>query len=222
MAKKKAEKIGEIKKNPKRSKRYERQLKWIFIGMGVLVLIVLIVYFGIESTKRFDYGGIKFQKIKYDKLLLYYSKIPISDSSGNLKFYYNLYLRNDPRNVNIPVNGEIQLSKETILSVDESINGCEDNGIAGMTLGTFFQAAGINKVSGSTNETIAKERDLLYATCENTNSSIIVLKQGNETFIREERPDCYVIQFKDCEVLKAVERFIVAAIANSQGITISR
>lgn len=213
-------KKGEAK--PKKKDKYETQLKWIFIGMGILILIILIVLYIKGSMNRFEYGGFEFEKIMYDKLQLYYSKIPVMNSAGQTVANYNLYLRNDPRTLrNIPINGTIRLTVKSIVSIDESMEGCSDNGIAGVTLGTFFKAAGINAVYASTDKTIAEERNISYATCEDKSEyTVIVIKRADENSIIKENEKCYSINFKDCDIIKAVERFIVATSAHSKGIEV--
>jgi hypothetical protein len=219
MAKKKMKK--EKKENREKSSKYEKQLRSILLIMGLILLTAVIAYFVINSTKSFEYGGIKFQKIMFDKLSLYYSRIPLYNVAGELIAYYNLYLRNDPRKLDISVSDKIKLTQNTVLSVDESINGCEDIGIAGSAIGYFFAAAGINKTNANTNKIIANETGVMHATCDNSlENSVVVIKQGNETAVYKEKPNCYIIEFKDCEINKVTERFIVAAIANSKGISL--
>jgi len=206
-----------IKKSEKKD-RYEVQFKWVLIIMGIIVLITILTYFIIKSFENFEYAGIKFQKIMYDKLPLFYSKIPLYKNSGELGAYYNLYLRYDPRKLDIPVIGSIKLSENSILSADESINQCEDVGIAMYALSGFLKIASGNITLASTDRNYAEQRNITYATCDTSQEgSVIILKSVNNTSIYQEKPNCYIIEFKDCEIEKAVERFIVAGIANAQG-----
>lgn len=203
------------------SQRNEKQLKWVLIWMGIVIVSIVIIFLVYDSLKRFEYGGLKFERIIYDKLPLYYSRIPIKTAAGEIVGYYNLYLRNDPRKLSIPINGTIKLMRNSMLSIDQSMEGCSDNGVAGVTLGTFFKAAGINIEYASTNRSIAKERNISYATCEDSSKqTVIVIRQTDKTEIVQEKKDCYSINFKDCEIIKAVERFIVATSAHSTGISI--
>lgn len=204
------------------NKKKDAQLKWVLAGMVIIFLIVIAVYFIIDSLKKFEYGGLKFEKIKYGELPLFYSRIPIKTITGNVVAYYNMYLRNDPRELeNIEVDGTIFLTKNSVLSIDPSIEGCTDNGIAGVSLGTFFNAADMTVTYASTNKTLADEKQMEYATCDDAVAqTVIIIKQEDENRIYKEKDNCYIISFKDCEIIKAVERFIVAASAHSKGIDV--
>jgi hypothetical protein len=215
MAKKRSSKRA-VKKVEKVSK-YEKQAKWIIISMIVLIAAVVIVYYFVQSSKSFEYGGINFQKIMYDKLPLFYSKIPVTDINGNLIYNYNIYLRNDPRKNDVVLNGTIRLMKNAVFSIDPSIEGCSDNGVAGVSIGTFFRAAGINVSYASSNESDAKKKEIEFVTCKDSeDKTVIILKQGDKNIISQEG-NCYTIEFTNCEVIKSVEKFIVGAIANSKG-----
>lgn len=225
MAKKIIKKEGKKKEN-----RNDRQLKWIVAVMVLILLVAVGVYFFMNKSKTYKYGGISFEKIMFDKLPLEYSRIPLTDIDGNVLAYYNMYLRNDPRDLrNIYINGSIMLMKDTIISVDESINGCPDTGIAGYALGIFLDSAsGRKHESALANKTVAEEKNMTYADCEDEagnptvifDKSIIVVKDIGKNEIIRKNQNCYVIGFKDCEIEKSVERFMVGAIANSKGITI--
>lgn len=199
----------------------ERQLRWILIGMGILILVMILSYFLVQDSKKFRYAGLEFEKIKFDQLNLFYAKIAQKNQFGETVSYYNLYLRNDPRKLEININGTINLKRNLIFSIDENTMGCEDDGIAGATIGTFFKAAGIQSIIASTNESVAKERNITFATCDDSsNATVVIIKKADKTEIVQEHENCYSINFQDCDIMKAVERFIVASIANSQGIAV--
>ena len=218
------------KEENKKESRNDRQLKWIVAIMVLMILLAAGVYFLINKSKTYSYGGISFEKIMFDKLPLHYSRIPVTDISGSVAAYYNMYLRNDPRELrDININGTIMLMKDTIISVDESVNGCPDTGIAGYALGIFLDSAtGRKHESALANKTVAEEKNMTYADCEDEegnpvvifDKSIIVVKDIGKNEIIRKTQNCYIIGFKNCEIEKSVERFMVGAIANSKGIII--
>lgn len=210
------------KKRVKQEDKYGKQLKWILIFMGIALLALVLGYFIVKSGSKFEYAGLSFEKMMYDKLVLYHAKISIKDSNGNLIANYNMYLKNDPRTLsNIPINGILRFTANSVISIDESIEGCSDNGVAGANLGSFFKDAGINITYAYTNKTVAKEKGAVYATCnDSAKQTVIIIQQTNSTEINQESNNCYVISFKDCEINKAVERFMVGVYANSRGIII--
>lgn len=202
------------------SKKQEKQVKWIIIGMILVLLIVILVYFVIQESKKFDYAGLRFEKIMFDKLLLYHGKIPIISMAGNVIANYNLYLRNDPRKLeNIKINGNIRLTQKVIVSLDNGAEkGCSDAGIAGANFFSFLKAAGLNVGVAYINQTYARERNGDYVICSDSgNESVIIIKQSKENKITQEKNNCYVIEFKECDILKATERFMIGIIAHSKG-----
>ena len=219
--KKKADK-SEIGKEEKRKKNsHEQQLKWVFIVMGIMIIIAIGVYLFVDSLEKFEYGGLHFEEIMFDKLNLYHAKL--SMSYGGKQILYNLFLRNDPRELrDIPVEGKIILDKSVSVSIDPSVEtGCDDSSIAGANLGNLLRGAGLNLDCGYLNPIYAKERNASYITCsDSVSGSVITIQRGEENSVRTEKEYCYVITYKDCDIMKVVERFEVAAIANSKGISV--
>lgn len=199
-------------------KNQNQQLKWVIGIMVILLAAALIAYLIADSTRTFRYGGIHFEKIKFDKLQLYHAKVGLN--SGANQVLYNLYLRNDPRDLEyISVNGTIILDKVVDISLDKGAErGCEDSGLAGASLGNLLKAGGLDIAYGFTDKDYAVEKNVSYITCEDSmKKSVIIVRHGNENKIIAEKDYCYVIQFKDCDILKTTERFIVATIAHAKG-----
>jgi hypothetical protein len=209
------------KVSKKKLSKNERQLRLILIIMGVVILAIAAAYYIASSLNKFSYGGLNFEKINYDQLVLFHSKMPILNQQGGILAYYNIYLRTDPRKTNVPITGAIKLMSNVKVSLEPGTEDCSDNGIAGATLGTLFQAAGITPTSGTTDKAAADEKQTNYITCaDSTNSTVIIIRKGNSTEINQESRNCYSINFKNCEIMVAVERFVVGSIANSKGITV--
>lgn len=214
---------SEERDEKKAKKKHETQLKWVIIGMISVLLLFLLLYVIVQESKKIYYGGLEFKKLKYGQLILYHSKIPIKDASGNLVANYNLYLRNNPLDLKgIKINGSLRFRKEVVISVDSSIEGCSDNGIAGGGLGMFFSAAGITADFAYANETYANEKKASYIeNCpENKGYSAIFIRKGDKNEVRQESQDCYVLEFKECDILKVTEKFIIGVYAQSKGIEI--
>ncbi len=202
--------------------KMDRQLKYVLIVMVLVILLAIGVYYFVQSMKKFNYAGLEFEKVMYDRLPVYHSKIPITNTQGELVANYNLFLRNDPRALkSIAIDGKIRLMKDTFVSIEpEADGGCEDSGIAGGNFFTFLKVAGVDAKLACTNNTYASERNITYATCQEhlNNSGVIIIKRGESTEIVKKSDDCYEISFRNCEILNVTERFIVGAIANSKGI----
>lgn len=210
-----------VKKEVKKKKdKYETQLKWVFAFAIVLILVVIATYFLVESLKRFQYAGLKFEKIMFDKLPLYYSKIPFVDESGNLKLYYNLYLKNDPRKLDyIEISGIIRADDNVRISLDRaSENECDGREIL-RNLAELVTGTGNKLTIGFNDLELAKEKNMSYFTCDNADVTTFVFKSSNSTRITQ-KGNCYELEFDNCKVREVTERFIVGWFAHAKGVQI--
>lgn len=213
------ENVLEKEKSEKRSEM-DKQLKWVIGMMIAVVVIAIIIYFIVQGKSKFYYGGLDFEKVMYDKLLLYHAKIPITSQTGAVVANYNLFLRNDPRHLeDINVSGKIRLKTKTIVSLDpEAETGCTDAGLTGASFFSFLKYAGIQAGLAYSDKNYSLLMNKSFVNCDtNTSASVIMIEKGDRNEVRQEKQDCYVIEFKDCDILKATERFMVAMIAHSRG-----
>lgn len=208
----------------KKPDKHETQLKWILIFMAGALLLAVFAYWVVQESKKFSYGGLDYEITKTGKdILLYHTKIPIKDYQGKVLANYNLYLRNDPRDLReIGIKDSIMLKTDTIISLSkEAETGCSDSGIAGGNFFGFLKTGGIKTNIAYSDEEYAKEKNMSYVACDsNLSSSIIMIKKGEENSITMPRKDCYVLEFKDCDILKVTERFMCGLYAQSKGINI--
>lgn len=194
----------------------------LYVKATIIVMLIILltiggtIWYRYESNK-FEYAGLDFQYIMFDKLPLYHAKIPISSATGNVIANFNFYLRNDPRSLEeIPIQGRIKLQQNTIIALDSTMEECPDNPIAGVNLGQFLAAAGVKAIPGSTDQAQAEEQGLQYASCDSP-SSVIITEKAPKTQILQEG-SCYKIQVAECnDVVKATERFMLGAIGHSSG-----
>ena len=211
------------KKEEKDSKKRESQMKWIVFIMIATIFAIVLIYFVVQGAKRFNYGGLSYEEMNQGSIKLYHTMIPVKDTGGNLIANFNLYLRNDPRELrDISINEEIILKTNTIVSLSRDAEvGCDDAGIAGGNFLGFLKSAGIKISISYAEPDYAQEKNASYLTCDaNTDQSVIIIKKGEENKITQERKDCFVIEFKDCDILKTTERFMVALYASSKGISV--
>jgi len=199
-----------------------RQLAWV-LGVMVGILVFLLVFFLVgESLRKFEYGGFKFDKVKFGKLTFYHTAFSINNQiTGSAIGSYNLFLRKDPRKIEVPVDAKISFDNAenniTYLSFDADWK-CEDKGIALTELAKFLDAFGGNLKAGTTNINAATI-DEPYVVCENTGkANIIVVKEGNESSIKQDKDNlyCYVLTVKDCNILDVTEKFIVETLIQAR------
>lgn len=214
MAKKKqksAKKSENKEKNGKLSKKQIRQLIYIVIGMGLLFLALIVIYAIQNSNNHFTFLGLNWDRQKFGEILVYHSQIQAVSSSGNSLF--DLYIRNDPRSLNLP-NETIRFMKDTVyLSIDESIGECKEGTVAFTDLGKFLAALKIPAKMGLTNKSEAENSNLPFITCANSlTSTVFIFKGANETQVIKEG-NCYIVEVADCEIIKAAESIMVGTIS---------
>ncbi len=188
--------------------------KGIIVTLIAIVTIVAIALIYYRVSTNFEYNGVSFIK-RYDgSILLYTAKIPTKDYFGNTNEYLLFDFRNDPRklgNINFNYNGTIKFidDKMTYVSYpDGEMKSCEDNSLAGAYLGLFLNRIGITYKAGLDNSSYLNSTTTPYVNCNVAPfNTVIQIRGGDETKISKTMLSCYNIQFKDCDILKAVEAF---------------
>jgi len=202
----------------KESHRKSRELEWVLGVMAGLIILVLLLssfYHGLNTVK---YNGMTFQKVKVGELVFYYYDYSFKDMEGQ-QYHYNLYLRNNPKENNVSLSGEIILpgDMDIYLSVNSSgLNMCEDSNIALGTLSNFLTSNLLTIKAAKPDFLEAKQTNFTFANCKSEPGNVVILVQeGNETRISKEG-NCHIIDVANCEVMKAVEKFEVQSIADAK------
>ena len=204
-------------------KMQEGQIKWAVFMMAAIVLIIVVVPFVNNNfIKQFDYNGISFQKTQLGEIQFYSAKFPIVTGTGQILGDYAVNLRNDPRDlVDIPVEvpeGNILFNiirkggegvyAPTYITIDPFMEVCEDSGIALLTLSGFIKDSGPEVSSAVTDKAYARDNNVTHKWCDPL-STVFVVTDGEETKISQIQPNCYKLEFKDCEVLKVTEKVVL-------------
>lgn len=222
MAKKRVKNVSEkLKVKKPVNPEIERQLRNIFIFIGVLVVIFIIVYLTFQSMKKFEYAGLEFNKIMYDKLPLYYARATFVQKDNSI-INYNLYLRNDPRKSTViddNVNIGFLVNKPIYISLDK---GAEmDCGSAGEIIDflQFLTALGYKFEIVYNDPVLASSKNQTVMTCENNNATMVMYHAADETRITQ-FTNCYALNYKDCETREVTERLMLKILAKLNGIEI--
>ncbi|MDO8516498.1 MAG: hypothetical protein Q7S33_00070 [Nanoarchaeota archaeon] len=199
---------------PKEDKE-NKQIIWV-IGISLLVILSFLgAYFYAQSLNKFEFAGIKWEKTKLGDLELYHGRFFVGEDQ-----YYNFYLRNDPRQNEIPINATLNsLYTTTIVSADPAVISCYGASMGQIELSKFLNAVGVSNIQPAvTNLSAAKELNVSYADCSNAiNKTVILIKKTETPSIGQDGKNCYVINVGNCENLKTIERFEVAIIAQGNG-----
>lgn len=215
--------VSEKKEKKSTSKdKQNKQLVWAIILMvSVLAIIILVPLIKYQFINKFVYSNLDFQKTQDSAGNIFYStRIPVGDMYGKVIGSFFINFRNDPRKLK-----DIEYKKTTtvpIFSRDKTVyistgnmsRNCADGTAATLTLSGFLRQFAQMNVSGAIGDKkIAEENNLPFVTCLNSrNNTVINLVEGDETRIVQTSPDCYTLEFKDCEVMKVSEKFVLEII----------
>ena len=200
-----------------------RQVMWALILMASIIIIIFLVpYFMKNVVNKFEYIGLDFYKSKLENTMFYYTEIPLINQYGFPIGDYSIYFRNDPRQlsdieVDI-VEKKIIFEKENIvyLSIESEAPICDDNIVSVVGLTQFLDKFGNLEVKGAMNDAIySSANNLEYVTCDtNPDNTVIEFITGNETIISKTGKNCYELQYKECEINRATEKFILTIMEN--------
>lgn len=208
------------KKQTKQEKLLEKDLVKVVLFCVGLVIIYLIASYYFKSFNHFEYEGLSFTRERFDQDIVYHYYYYYTTPDGRT-LQYNLYLRNDPRENNVTIEGERLLleKKYVYLTYDDSFPyECRFAGSSNVDFVLFLKQNQLSVFSGVTNETNAEETNRTHITCENQVSSAEVFEfhGGNETKITVDG-NCHRIYIgSDCRVRDAFEKLKVQLIIEAR------
>ena len=217
MAKKKLKtKVHVEKKNVSSS----TQLGIILGTMMAVILILLVVPWIAKSKNTFEYQNMTFTKEKFGELDVYHYYYYYTNRNASL-IKYNLFLRLDPRENVIPIQGSIKYDKNKFVYLSVNASGLTECPLASMSIAslTRFLVDNDLEVRGATNDKeLADSTDTRFADCSsNPDNVVILIQRGEESKIYKPSPSCHIIQASKCEdVLPAVEKFMVQSVAEAK------
>jgi hypothetical protein len=199
-------------------KKQNRQILLAVILMVSILLIILAVPFVRKNfIDKFEYINLDFFKAKSGGITFYTTKIPLVNSYGFPIGDYSMYFRNEPSELeDIEVNiieKKIAFEKGgvTYISIESEAPICDDNIVAVVGLTNFLNKFGNLEVKGAMNDAIyTSSNDLEYVTCgTHPDNTVLLIKTGNETIIEKTGENCYELIYKDCEINRVAEKFML-------------
>ena len=203
-------------------KKYDKQLTIVFIFMIILLVAVTSSYYIYKSSRHFNYAGLTFYKAKEGNLDLILTYFPLYNSSVDVFASLPYYLRNDPRKLAyIEIKDKLQVNNSVGVVIDDSLGNCSEGNLADLQLSVFLEEIKKKTFTGTFNRTLAQNiSGLQYVNCSIAdNYSILAFRAGNESMIFKENK-CYILEVKDCEMMKVAERFIIGLDAHANNIVI--
>ncbi len=190
-------------KPSKEQLKSENKMMAIFIGVLLLISAVLIIYFLVSNNaKTFTYDNVPYNIIQQGKITFYHTTLPIIYNGTHT--YYNLYLRNNPRDLakEVPFNGNLYIKKNMAINYSADIT-CDGDGT--IAIANFLNLYGVigTKVVRDPNATCDPQQRYVY----------VNIKVANETSIQETAPACYTINVANCQILQATERYMTETLS---------
>lgn len=207
--KKKKTKKGKKEGKTSRKKQIESQnkiLKNFFIGVGIIIITILLIFLFINQINSFEYEGVEFSIVKFCDtrpcLITYNTELPVIYQREIIS--YNFYLRNDPRELakSVPFDGEVVFKNDMFINItfNRECEGYET--IAIVNFLNLYEISGINVIADENAE------------CDSEgNSMFVLIQESNRTSIEQFGPACYNINIKNCEILEGTERFMIDTFA---------
>ncbi|MBU3923516.1 MAG: hypothetical protein KJ592_01220 [Nanoarchaeota archaeon] len=227
MAKKKAKKavvkrVESVEESSKKSviENENRQLFWFFVVVGVVFATVFVSYFFVESLKGFEYGGANWTVEDYGQFDVYHARFA---SLYRKNMMYNLYLRNDPRKNNVPVEGEFKSFKRGgYISLSQEFESCRGEVSRVMVdLGAFLKSGlGMDAIAVATSDAeFSLRSETPYVNCSNTlDRSVFMIDVGENGVVQDDvNRFCYTITVEDCNDITSVEKFMTEILVAHMG-----
>jgi hypothetical protein len=207
-------------KKEKETKIDQQIKKYIpFLALiGVLVLLFIVLSFVFQSLGKVKYEGLVFTKEKYGDVLIYHYSYLTKVSNGNVRAI-NVLLRTNPAENNVPIDGEIIYpeNKAVYMSINSTGLNCTYSMVAISELTNFIANNDLSIKIGNPDKSYAEKNNQTYVTCEKYPSNMVIsIKTGEETIIRKTGDFCYNVEVADCEILPALEKFIVQSIIDAK------
>jgi len=208
------------KKGNKKERKIERELLWIIVFLAFLVVVFLVASSIFRGFNSFEHEGLTFTKERFGNIPVYHYYYYFRGNDGGL-IKYNLFVRNDPRENNVPVSGDdiVFEEKNKIVFVAVNSSGLQEcvDGILGVAELTNFLVGNQIDVQGGNLDfwDAGKERQK-WITCENRPRNIVIaIIEGDKTEINIDG-NCYEITIANCEVLEATERFAIQSVLDAK------
>lgn len=179
----------------------------VFMVLGILILVIFGSYFIMYNASNFEYRGIKFDVMQVGEIILYHTSFPAN--LDNRQVNYNVYLRNDPRELekDIPFQGNIYFPEIFVLESTPDLNCDGDGNLAIMNLQQVLKVFGTEFI---TDENATCDPQGRYGHMKIQTGDVSVISQ----FLG---PACYILQATDCEILKVTERYLVESLVKKIG-----
>lgn len=209
------------KKKAGKERRLEREIVGVLLFLGFLVGVFLIANSYFKSLHNFEYSGLAFREERVGEIPVFHHSYYFKNPDDGRLINYNMFLRIDPRENNVSIEGDRlifeQGRKVVFLSVDsEDLRQCRYSQLAVANLAGFLADNQIPIKSGTPDFWAVATNKQQWVTCENKpGNKVIEVRKGNETKIVI-NGNCYKVYVNNCEILPALEKLQVQSIVEAR------
>ncbi len=217
-----------IKESKEKETKIDKKIKSalpFILFLGVLVIIFFISYYFFRGLNTIEYGGMTFTRTMFGSVLLYHTSYNAVSEDGKVA-KYDLYLRVNPEENNVPAEGKIiyPAYRGVYSAVNESGLDCNLTLVALSELSQFIAGNFLKFRAGTSDYNESVSKNITYVSCEEyLANTVIMIKSANETRITNAnttnvtgKKNCYEIDVANCEIVPAVEKFIVRSLIDAK------
>ena len=202
-------------------KKVNYQAIWLIVVLLAVLASFFITGWIVSESKKYDYIGLTFKEEMFGSIPIHTAEY-VGRAVTGWPVNFKLVLRNDPRDLDIPVENKLTIisEKKTYVSLDKEsgVLECEDANIALSSLGIFMSNMKFDIESAFTSKNASLESNRTQVTCENKkNNTIFLITAENESRIYQYKnnSNCYIISVSNCEIMKAIEKFEITVTAEA-------
>jgi hypothetical protein len=198
--------------------KQDKEVAWI---VGILVLLFILIVGGYalgqyikNKNTHFEYLGVEWDIQEHGDLQIFHSRFPVV-YEGKTETYQNVYLRYDPRELDVPVTYEgeennFMKANTAIIAVQPDANNCDYRAIA------FHELKEIaDMFPWISSSAVGYNEEDNAITCENASLAMgVYLVETSEEprIVVNEDGTCITLQIGQCQELETIETYITQVI----------
>ena len=215
-----------VEKKPKvtKERRLEKEILGVLVFLAILIVIFFVASSYFKSRNFFEYEELTFAKQRLGNIPIYYHTYYFKAPDGKV-IKYNMYLRNDPRENNVSIEGGksrlLAGGQVAFISINsEGLQECRYGQLAVGTLSSFLADNQMTVIGGNLDFWNAGAKRDDWITCENKpGNRVVEILAANETHVSIDK-NCYRIEVNNCEILEAVEKIMVESVIDARKVSI--
>ena len=202
-------------------KKVNYQAIWLIVVLLAVLTSFFITGWILSESKKYDYIGLTFKKDMFGNIPIHSAEY-VGRAVTGWPVNFKIILRNDPRKLDIPVEGKLRFitSNKTYVSLDKEsgVLECEDANIALSSMGIFMSNMKFDIEPAFTSKNASLESKRSLVTCENLkNNTVFIITAENQSKIYQyqNNSNCYILSVSNCEIMRVIEKFEITVTAEA-------